>query len=170
MHKSGSVGLACIVLALTLAGCHGGQTTGQSSTEASAPPSPPRTIAAAATTEETSATISAESGATGGMAKLSPALAAMARQVRAATDASAAQALSNQRVHVNAKGQIQVYVYVRQVDADTEARLSQAGADIERGVATMKVYQAWATPEALERISKLPDVVRITPPAYGFPK
>lgn len=169
MHKSGSVGLAGILLAFTLAGCHGGQPSAQSSSEASAPP-PPRTIAAASTSEEPSASTGAGSGAIQGMGKLSPALAALARQVQSATDASAAQALSNQRIHVNAKGQIQVYVYVKQVDAATEARLGQAGADVERGVASMKVYQAWATPEALERISKLSDVVRITPPAYGFPK
>lgn len=94
----------------------------------------------------------------------------MARQVQAAPDGSAAQALSNSRIHVNAKKQIQVYIYVRKVDVATESRLAQAGATVGRGVAAMKVYQAWATPDALKNISKLPDVVRITPPAYGFPK
>ncbi len=105
-----------------------------------------------------------------GWAKLTPGLAAMVKQVQAAPDGSAAKALSNSRIHINAKKQIQVYIYVNHVDAATESRLAGTGATIERGVATMKVYQVWATPSALKRISKLPDVVRITPPAYGFPK
>ncbi|HYW76897.1 MAG TPA: hypothetical protein VFA48_09765 [Gammaproteobacteria bacterium] len=94
----------------------------------------------------------------------------MAKQVQAAPDGSAAKALSNRRIHVNAQGRIQVYIYVKQVDAAMETRLNQAGARVERAVSTMKVYQAWAGPDALIRISRLPDVVRITPPAYGFPR
>ncbi len=170
MHKYGSVGLAGMLLAFTLTGCHGGASSGQSSAETGSPPPAPRTIAAASTAGQGGSSTAAASAATGGMAKLSPALAAMAGQVQAASNATAAHALSNQRIHVNTKGQIQVYIYVSQVGADTESRLAGAGADVERGLATMKVYQAWATPEALARISKLSDVVRITPPAYGFPK
>lgn len=94
----------------------------------------------------------------------------MAEQVEAASDGSAAKALSNSRIHINAKKQIQVYVYVNHVDAATESRLAQAGAAVGHGVAAMKIYQIWASPSALQRISELPDVVRITPPAYGFPK
>jgi len=102
--------------------------------------------------------------------KLTPELAAMAKQVQAAPDGSAAKALSNRRIHVNAQGQIQAYVYVDRVDDAMQSRLSQAGARVELGEASMKLYQVWASPEALARISQIPGVVRITPPAYGFPK
>ena len=94
----------------------------------------------------------------------------MVEQVQAAPEGSAARALSNRRIHVNAQGQIQVYVFVDHVDDAMRNRLSQAGARVELGEASMKIYQVWATPEALARISQLPDVVRITPPSYGFPK
>lgn len=102
--------------------------------------------------------------------KLSPELAAMARKVFAAPSDSAAQALSNQRVHVNAHRQIQVYIYVETVDSSTKARLVKAGADVEGSQPAMKVYQAWADPVVLGRIAGLPGVEKITPPAYGFPR
>jgi len=113
---------------------------------------------------------SAPSGATLGNPKIAPALAATARKVRTAPDASAAKALSTRLVHVNESGQIQIYVRVTHFGDAVKARLEKAGADVERGSKTMGVYQAWASPAALERVASLPEVTRITPPSYGFPK
>lgn len=156
--------LACALVAA----CHGGSEAGSPGAEPSPPP--PQTIAAASTADAATTMAGAAAAATLSSPKLSPELAAMARKVAAAADATVAQALSNRRVHVNSSGQIQAYVYVNRVDASMETALRAAGAEVERGVATMKVYQVWASPIALARIARLPDVVRITPPAYGFPK
>lgn len=165
--------LAGVLLALALGGCHGGSPTNQSSKATASPPPPPRTIAAATTAVQaaSAATVaSAAPAAAASPSKLTPELAALAKKVQAAPDGSAAKALSNRRIHVNARGQIQVYVYVDRVDDAMQSRLSQAGARVELGEASMKIYQVWASPEALARISQIPGVVRITPPAYGFPK
>ena len=173
MKKTVIVVTCCVLAGSLLAGCHGSSSSPTPSvrpaSSRSAPPPAPQTVAAA-TTAGYPATASAPAPAKPASAKLSPELVAVSRRIRSAPDATAARALSNKRVHVNAQGQIQVYIYVKQVSAAMETRLNQAGARVERGVSTMKVYQAWAGPDALVRISKLPDVVRITPPAYGFPK
>lgn len=170
MPEHNKWGLFWVAAAVALAGCHGGSSPGQSSKAPVSKLPPPRTATAATTAGQAATAAPSVRPVTQGFAKLTPELAAMARQVEAAPDGSAASALSNRRIHVNARKQIQVYVYVSRVDAETESRLAGAGADVERGVATMKVYQVWASPNALRRISKLSDVARITPPAYGFPK
>jgi len=113
---------------------------------------------------------SAPAGATLGNPKIAPVLAATARKVRAALDASAAKGLSTRFVHVNGAGQIQIYVRVSHFGDDVRAALEKAGARVERASQPLGVYQAWATPAALERLAALPEVTRITPPAYGFPK
>jgi len=175
MHKYISLGLG-ISLTFALAGCHGGSPASQTSKATASPPAPPRTVAAAttagqpATSEQPAASTAASPAVSQDWAKLTPELTAMVKQVQAAPDGSAAHALSNSRIHVNAKKQIQIYIYVNHVDAATESHLAQTGAAVGRGIASMKVYQAWASPNALQQISRLPDVVRITPPAYGFPK
>lgn len=165
--------LSGVFLVLTLGGCHSGSPASaesQLSKMPASPPPAPSTIAAATTAEQAATTATAPQTAAGSPSKISPELAAMAKQVRAAPDVSAASALSNRRIHVNAQGQIQVFVYVDHVDAAMKNRLIRAGARVELGEESMKVYQAWASPAALARISRLPGVVRITPPAYGFPK
>lgn len=114
------------------------------------------------------ATTAAPSGVKLASAKIAPALAAMARRIRATTEGSAASSLSTALVHVDAAGEIQAYVHVARLGPDIERALRNAGARIERASTPLGVYQVWATPEAIERMAALGEVIRITPPTYGF--
>src|SRR5690625_1094797 len=80
---------------------------------------------------------------------IAPALATMARQVRAADSATAAAALSTRTVHVNAKRQIQVYIHVQQFTPELQKRLDQAGATDILASKPLGVYQAWVSAAAL---------------------
>jgi len=113
---------------------------------------------------------SAPAGATLGNPKIAPVLAATARKVRSAPNASAASGLSTRFVHVNARGEVQVYIRVTRFGADVRAELEKAGARVEQASKPLGVYQAWASPAALERLATLAAVTRITPPSYGLPK
>lgn len=171
MKKALIIVTGCVLAASLLAGCQGSSSSSALALQGNrsqSPPPPPQTVAAATTAG--SAAVGTPAPATHASAKLSPALVALSRRIRSAPNATAAQALSSKRIRVNAKGEVQVYIYVKQVSASVETLLNQAGARVEHGESSMKVYQAWAGPDALVRISKLPGVVRITLPAYGFPR
>ncbi|MGH8127312.1 MAG: hypothetical protein ACRETC_02950 [Gammaproteobacteria bacterium] len=162
--------LVCLLGGLSLgllAGCHS-----RSSAPPTGPTAPvPHTIAAASTAPSAlSAPTMASAPSTLSSPKIGAPLAAMARRVQAASTGSAAKALSNRRAHIDAAGRIQVYVHVSSFGDTVSQSLQQAGAKMDRGVASMSVYQVWASPAALARIAKLPTVTRITLPAYGFPK
>ena len=158
--------LVCLLGGLSLgllAGCHG----------RSAGPAMPatRAIAAASTALQTvSASAMVPAPATLSNPKIGAPLAAMARRVQAAATGSAAKALSNRRVHIDSARRIQVYVHVSSFDDMVAKSLQQAGAKMDRGAASMSVYQVWADPATLSRLARLPTVTRITLPVYGFPK
>ncbi|GEM_PF-1649320 len=102
--------------------------------------------------------------------KISSRIVAMSRRVRATPGGSARAGLSTFFVHVNAAGQIQVYIRVKALAPALQARLRTAGASGIRPSVALGLYQAWATPEAIQRIAALPEVTRITPPVYGITK
>lgn len=124
--------------------------------------------AAAGAARSVPAPATAPADATLANPKIAPIVAATARKVHAAANATATSGLSTTTVHVNAAGQIQVYVHVARLGPDVEAALRHAGGVIERGSAALHVYQVWAAPAALARMAALSDVIRITPPSYGF--
>lgn len=114
-----------------------------------------------------SETGSAPAAATLASPKISPALAALARRVRAAANGTAAAALSGPTAHVNTDGEIEVYVHVSQVGPAAADALRRAGARIGGSAEALGVYQAWAAPPALARLAALAQVLRISLPAYG---
>ncbi|MGA7965076.1 MAG: hypothetical protein WCB49_04160, partial [Gammaproteobacteria bacterium] len=129
------------------------------------------TIAAASTALQTmSAPTMAPAPVTLSNPKIGARLAAVAREVKAAPTGSAAKALSNRRAHIDSARRIQVYVHVSSFGDKVAQSLQQAGAKMDRGVASMRVYQVWADPATLSRLARLPTVTRITLPVYGFPK
>ena len=109
-------------------------------------------------------------GATVSNPKISSRIAAMSRRVLATPGGSAQAGLSTFFVHVNAGGQIQVYIRVKALAPALQARLRTAGATGIRPSAALGLYQAWAAPEAIERLADLLEVTRITPPVYGMTK
>ncbi|MGH8427118.1 MAG: hypothetical protein ACRES7_03955 [Gammaproteobacteria bacterium] len=102
--------------------------------------------------------------------KIAPALTAMARRVNAAANGTRAATFFNALIHVNHEGEIEVYIHVTQVAPAVAQALSEAGITNIRVSRPLQVYQGWASPRALGRIAALPQVVRITPPAYRLPK
>src|SRR5699024_5814675 len=119
--------LLLLVLPLALAGCGGTQT----GAPGGASPAPaPATLTNPA---------------------ISPALASMARKVRAAKSASAAAALSNRTIHVNDQREIQVYIHVENLGAELQQQLRQAGADKIRASHPLGLYQAWVSSAPLPR-------------------
>lgn len=97
-------------------------------------------------------------------AKIAPALAAAARRL------AAGEAPSDHRIRVNHRGQIEVYVHVKRVAPAVASALIAAGAHIELASPTLGVYQAWADPPTLARLTAISDVTRISLPAYGVPR
>lgn len=116
---------------------------------------------------DASPAVSAPPAATLASPKISPSLAGLARRVRAAPGGTAAAALSGAGARVNAQGEIEVYLRVSSVTPTMADALRDAGARIENAAAALGVYQAWATPLAIERLADLPEVERISLPAYG---
>jgi hypothetical protein len=140
-------GLALVVLPLALSGCHGTQSTNADTSGGANHAPAPATLSNPA---------------------ISPALASMARKVRAADSASAAAALSSRTIHVNDRREIQVYVHVKTLSPELQQNLSQAGADEVRASKPLGLYQAWVGAAALARIAQLDGVTKITPPSYAF--
>lgn len=162
--------LVCLLGGLSLgllAGCHV-----RSSASPAGPAMPATRAIAAASTALQSASASAMVPAPSTLSnpKIGAPLAAMARRVQAAATGSAAKALSNRRAHIDVAGRIQVYVHVSRFGVKVAQSLQQAGAKMDRGAASMSVYQVWADPATLSRLARLPTVTRITLPVYGFPK
>lgn len=135
-----------LLICIAVAGCGAGPGSGTAAADSAAAAPPAATLASA---------------------KISPSLAALARQVRAASDGTAAAALSGPNARVNARGEIEVYVRVSSVTSAVADALHDAGARVENAAAALGVYQAWATPGALERLAGLSEVERISLPAYG---
>ncbi|HEX5313785.1 MAG TPA: hypothetical protein VFX38_02620 [Gammaproteobacteria bacterium] len=102
--------------------------------------------------------------------KIAPMLLAVANRVRATANGTEAAALSDSRVHVSRRREIEIYVHVREVTPPMKAALAGAGARDIRASAPLRTYQAWASPVAIERVAKLPGVLRISAPAYAFPR
>lgn len=94
----------------------------------------------------------------------------MARRVAAVSTGTQAAALSSPLMRVNRKRQIQVYIHVSQLNRALEKAIAGAGASDVRASRSLGLYQAWATPAAIERIAALSGVIRVAPPVYGFPQ
>lgn len=122
---------------------------------------PPASVASPATTP---------AAATLANPKIAPALAAMARKLRAAPTNTAAAALTTAMVRVNDRREIQIYIHVTRLAPEIEQAIGEAGANSVRASKPLGLYQAWASPAALARIADLPEVTRISPPVYGFPQ
>lgn len=102
--------------------------------------------------------------------KIAPALAALARRVRAASTSTVAAALTTAMIRVNDRREIQIYIHVTRLAPEVEQAIGEAGANAVRPSKPLGLYQAWASPAALARIADLPEVTRISPPVYGFPQ
>lgn len=100
--------------------------------------------------------------------KISPKLATIARKVVSAHTGTEASALSTRFIHINRVRQIQCYVYVSRVTSQVRQALARAGAVVEWASGQLGVYQIWASPATIDRIARLPEVNRITPPAYSL--
>lgn len=163
-------GAVIVAVAVILTACHGGSQPAPST----APPPPPQTVAAASTATGALHAQTAMPGAAqtsaAAQAKISTRLAAVARRVRTAASGTQAAELSSATVHVNKRREIQVYIHVKQLDPALEKAIVEAGAREVRESRPLGLYQAWATPAAIERIAGLPEVTKIAPPVYGFPR
>lgn len=161
---------------LMLGGCQGGSNTPPAPSTAPAPrpaatapgAPPPRTIAAASTAPGTLSAPSPASAVSGG--KISPRLRTVAGRVAAAATGTQAAALSSAMVRVNHRREIQVYIHVSRLSPALEKAIAGAGASDVRASPALGLYQAWATPAAIERIAGLSGVTRVAPPVYGFPQ
>lgn len=101
-------------------------------------------------------------------AGIAPSLAAAARRLAAGGTAASAAASAGRPVHVNSRGQIEVYVHVVRVAPQTTAALAAAGADIEQAVPALNIYQAWIDVRSLARLTTVAGVTRISLPAYAL--
>lgn len=166
------IGMAAIVVtAAALSACHGNSRTTRPGPVAtgSHPVQHTETVASAATVAMSPSSPPASAGSPA-HAQIGARLAAMAKRVSTAANGTQAAALSSSTAHVNKQGEIQIYVYVKQLTPALETALVKAGVHDVSASPPLGLYQAWASPAAIERIATLPGVTKITLPVYGFPR
>lgn len=102
--------------------------------------------------------------------KISAQVYAVMKKVEAAPAATPKKKLSTLFVHVNAAGEIQIYVYVTAPSPAIKARLISSGLNQLQSVPQLAIYQAWGSPAAIEHAASLKKVTQITAPIYAFKK
>ncbi len=74
---------------------------------------------------------------------------------------------STSQVKVNDAGQIQCYIHLEQVTAETLVELRNRGVRIETEDKQMKVVQAWVRYQAIAALEQWATVLRISSPDYA---
>jgi subtilisin family serine protease len=77
------------------------------------------------------------------------------------------QTLSTPFIKVDGSGDIQVYIYVNEVNDENLAQLKALGVRIEITNAKYKIIQGWVPFDKIEEVANLSFVKKITPPSYG---
>ncbi|MGH8273139.1 MAG: Ig-like domain-containing protein [Gammaproteobacteria bacterium] len=109
---------------------------------------------------------------------LAPQLRALAASYHQAPQATVAQAahLTNTRVprfltpHVNAAGEVQIYIHYRPGEAPSRATLARIGASKILVSQPLGVVQAWVSIAKLNAASALAGVTKVGLPVYGYAK
>ncbi|MBI2194675.1 MAG: S8 family serine peptidase [Planctomycetes bacterium] len=76
---------------------------------------------------------------------------------------------SNQFLRVNDQGEVQVYVYLQDLDAETLDRLKARGLKVETSYDPGKVVQGWLSFRDFDGLSQLASVRSIRTPDYAMP-
>ena len=96
--------------------------------------------------------------------RIAPVLAVAAQRLAAGAPASD---YAQGPVHADARGRLQVYVYVAAVTPEHTQALRDAGLKDAEPSAALGVVQGWVPPGRLNAIAALPFVTRIAPPRYA---
>lgn len=147
-HRSVILGVSCFTLA-ALAGC-------------SPKPSPRGLIPAASVAGPASENASSHNQ------KISAQIYSAMRKVKVAPTGTAKKSLSTFSVHVNRMGEIQIYVYVKATSPLLKSHLISSGLKKLTSVPQLALYQAWGSPQAIERAAALKGVTQITAPIYAL--
>ena len=78
--------------------------------------------------------------------------------------------LSNHRVHIDAHGRIQIYIYMSSFGEEELVKLREYEVKIEITNKDFGIVQGWAPFDRIEDIAALPFVRQIKPPNYGMPR
>ena len=100
----------------------------------------------------------------GSAGRIAPALAVAAQRLAAGASASD---YAQGPVHADARGRLQVYVYVDAVTPEHTQALREAGLEDAEASAAMGLVQGWVPPDRLQDLAALPFVTRIAPPRYA---
>ncbi len=73
-------------------------------------------------------------------------------------------------VKVNEQGEVQVYVYVTDVNEENISKLKENDLQVEIVNEKYKVVQGWLPFDRVDEVSKLDFVTKITAPSYGTPR
>ncbi len=98
--------------------------------------------------------------------KISPLLAVAARELQSGAGANPLNGL----VRSDARGRIQVYVYVDDTSAGAVSTLGANGLQNMLVNPAMHIAQGWVKPQNLDKLAALSFVTRITPPHYARPR
>lgn len=99
--------------------------------------------------------------------RIAPALSAAAQRLAAGAPASD---YAQGPVHADARGRLQVYVYVDAVTPEHTQALRDAGLEDAEASVPMGVVQGWVPSGRLDAIAALSFVTRIAPPRYAHPR
>lgn len=83
---------------------------------------------------------------------------------------SDAESLSTQLLKVDGGGNIHSYIYVEEVDVDILDILKETGVFIEIYNEEYDIVQGWIPYDAVDMVSELEFVIKITSPTYGYPQ
>jgi hypothetical protein len=98
------------------------------------------------------------------------AIAAIQARILSGVGPTDLRAISNDLVHVNNAGEIQVYVIFTEFRPEYAARLEAMGLRIELTLPDYRLIQGWVPANTIDLIAGLDFVAEVKPPGYPVPR